>query len=116
MLINKTEKKLGGKMQKWLRKPRVGSESRKWGRGLFQGPCHHLQPFGSHVSFSWNWLPSTPSRLDAAHLVLGQAMASVGLRPTLDSWVQFLCPLRAEEAGFRTQGAVTQGGGPFQSF
>ena len=59
-LINKTERKLVGKMQKWLRKPRAGSETRKWGRGLFQGPCHHLQPFGSHVSFSWNWLPSTP--------------------------------------------------------
>lgn len=59
--INKIEKKLVGKMQKWLRKPKAGSEARKWGRGLFQWPCNLLQPFGSHVSFSWSWLPSTPS-------------------------------------------------------
>ena len=68
--INKIEKKLVGKMQKWLRKPRAGSEARKWGRGLFQWPCNLLQPFGSHVSFSWSRLPSTPPRLGFAHPVL----------------------------------------------
>lgn len=50
-LINKVETEFIGKMQGWLRKLRVGPETRKQGGGLFQEPCCHLSPFRSYIGF-----------------------------------------------------------------
>ena len=85
------------------------------GQGAVSGALPPPSAFRKPRQLLLELAPLHPPRLDVAHLVLGQAMASMGLCPTPASWVPFLCPLRAEEAGFGTQGAVTQAGGPLQT-